>query len=262
MGELLWGKAANPVVDDFVDAQLIFVEDGGLGSRVGRRYDAHVTAPAGADCRDAPEASPDYCVGPVQILPLINADFDAGIRGEGHVLEHSVRLQASLLWFFYVSTYKESRTCFAAAKDCDSSWAYFGAGDTMDADAVGLGGVIKAIAPEAYGPIFEALLAVRCWRDLDSGDVAEDAALFEQATAQLDTALDYGYSQIILFELQLAAAQTWSALQILGPSFDRAARAIDPAAADRLAAFWASDGSDLAARTAAAADLEALFPCP
>jgi hypothetical protein len=260
IGESLWAGAA-PTLDDFIDAQLVFVEDEGLGSRVSRRYDRHVPEPLGVDCRD-PESAPnypDFCVGPAQILPIVNAAFDAGIAGQGDALSHAAKIEAALAWFFYVSTYKEANTCFGKAKDCDSAWAYFGAGDTVSDPAVGLGGLIQATDPAAYGAVFEALLAVRCWRDLDAADVAADQAMFDRATAQLDTALDYAYSQLIIRRMASPDAATWPGLQILGASFDRAVHAMDPAAADRLMGFWASDGADPAA---AISELEGLFPCP
>lgn len=268
MGDLLWA-GGEPSSEAFIDAQIIFTDDEGIGSRVGRRYDSHVEAPAGANCRETATATPypDYCVGPVQMLPIINDAFDAGALEQGNAFAHARRVEAGLLWFLYVSTYKEANTCFGTAKDCDSAWAYFGGGNTASDPASGLGARVQAIDSGAYAAMFDALLAVRCWRDLDEGEIAEDDALFNQADAQLDTALDYAYSLVIIANLQAYAATAagpekdgrWAGLEVFGTSIDRAARARDAAAADRLAAVFASDEPDA---DAAISELEILFPCP
>jgi hypothetical protein len=268
IGDLLW-KADAPSPDDFIDAQIIFVDDEGIGSRVARRYDSHVPEPEGANCREAATADPypEYCVGPTQMIPIINGAFDAGAMGEGDAAVHAQRIEAALLWFLYVSTYKEANSCVGKAKDCDSAWAYFGAGDTPgDAAIGGFGAYVKDLDQGAYDAVFDGLLAVRCWRDLDDAETAENDALHQQALAQLDPALDYAYSLIIIDRLNgyaAAAAEDqvalWANLEIIGKSLDRAARARDAAAADRLMAIWNSDDPDAAA---AVAELEILFPCP
>jgi hypothetical protein len=269
MGDALWNNAGAASPDDFIDAQIIFTDDEGIGSRVGRRYDSHVEAPEGSNCRETATATPfpDYCVGPAQMLPIINDAFDAGARAEGNAFAHARRVEAALLWFLYVSTYKEANTCFGTAKDCDSAWAYFGGGNTASDPASGLGARVQAIDSGAYAAMFDALLAVRCWRDLDDGEIAEDDTLFNQADAQLDTALDYAYSRVIIANLEAYAATAaglekdgrWAGLEVFGTSIDRAARARDAAAADRLAAVFASDEPDT---DAAISELEILFPCP
>lgn len=270
MGDLLWNAGGPPGAEAFIDAQIIFVEDEGLGSRVARRYDSHVPRPMdGIDCRDA-EASlpyPDYCVGPVQMLPIINAAFDAGAAGEGNPYVHTGRIEGALLWFFYVSTFKEANTCFGTARDCDSAWAYFGAGASPADPVSGLGALVQAIEPGAYTAVFNALLAVRCWRDLDGGETAENQALFDQAMDQLDRALDYAYGLLIISRLEeYAAAESdfekearWANLAILIHSVDRAARLRDAGAADRIAALLEAEEPDVAG---AISDLEVLFPCP
>ncbi|MCB9525891.1 MAG: hypothetical protein H6702_21320 [Myxococcales bacterium] len=268
MGDLLWNLGDVPTSDSFLDAQFLFVEDEGLGSRVARRYDSHVPQPEGADCRDADSAAmhPDYCVGPAQMLPLINAAFDDGIAGNDP-FGNAGKIEGAILWFLYVSTFKESNTCATAAKDCDSAWAYFGAGSTAADPAAGLGRLIQEVAPDAYAAVFNGLLAVRCWRDLDDGETAMDQPLSDRAHGQLDSALDHAYSALIIDRLAgYAAAEDatekaarWVNLQILGKSLDRAARARDAGAADRLMAIWDSADPDAAAATA---ELEILFPCP
>ena len=42
IGDLLW-RNASPTPEDFIQAELIYAEDGGVGSRVTRRYDAHLS---------------------------------------------------------------------------------------------------------------------------------------------------------------------------------------------------------------------------
>lgn len=267
MGDLLWRNANAPSSDDFIDAQLIFTEDEGLGSRVSRRYDSHIPQPAGEECRD-PLTSvmhPEFCVGPEGMLPIINDAFDAGIGGMEPRL-NAARIEAANIWFFYVSIYKEANTCKGKAADCDSSWAYSGAGETVDAATAGFATMVKAANPDAWTALFNAHLAVRCWRDLDQGDPASNDALQQQALAQLDRATDFAYAEVIAYVLAAyrdapAAEQPikWEILKIIGPTIDRAARAQDAALADALRAGWSSASPDADAMIGA---LNTLFPCP
>lgn len=267
MASLMGGA---PTSDDFIDAAFIYGEDGGLGSRVTRRYDAHTPKPEGADCKaeDAGAQWPEYCVGPAQIEPLILGALEAGARGED--LEgNAYRVEAAALWFFYVSTYKESYTCAGAAKDCDSSWAYYGGAKQLSEQSLGLGGIIQGLDPFTHERIFEALLGVRCWRDLDSAEQAEDAAMHERALDQLDPALDRAWASLIIDRLKRLHVATeaetragiWTGLQILGPVMDRAARDADPSVADQLKATFdgAADDVNIAGTIEA---LNNLFPCP
>jgi hypothetical protein len=269
IGDLLWNAEGQPGPEDFIDAQIIFVDDEGIGSRVARRYDSHVPAPEGANCREAETADPypEYCVGPTQMIPIINDAFDAGAAGEGNPFVHIGRLEGAMLWFLYVSTYKEANSCVGKAKDCDSAWAYFGAGDTAADNALGgFGLYVQELDQNAYEAVFDGLLAVRCWRDLDDAETAENDALHQQALAQLDPALDYAYSLIIIDRLNgyigagtdIEREARWANIELLGRSLDRAARAKDAGAADRLMAIWDSDDPDA---EAAVSELEILFPC-
>lgn len=191
IGDLLWNNECIPTSEEFIQAQGIYGEDGGVGSRVTRRYDAHLTPPDGADCKadDAGDRWPDYCVGPGRIEPMILEAFSKGIAGEDPSANASA-VRSGLLWFYFVSTYKEAFTCASTAKDCDSAWAYLTGGKQRTDVQLGLAGELMRRHPAVFKAVFDALLAVRCWRDLDPAALAEDDDLHRRALAQLDRALN------------------------------------------------------------------------
>lgn len=194
---LLWRNDCIPGPEEFIEAQGIYGEDGGVGSRVSRRYDARIDKPEGADCKaeDAGERWADYCVGPARIEPRILTAFAKGIAGDEPSLQAG-RIRSGLLWFYWVSTYKEAFTCATARKDCDSAWAYYTGGKQASETALGLGGEVAALHPAIHQAVFDGLLAVRCWRDLDAGEQAGDDALHARALAQLDRALQRAWEAL------------------------------------------------------------------
>src|SRR5690606_290749 len=136
---LLWENGA-PTADDFTMARSAYELDEGLGSRVDRREDLHYPGIPMAEwdpgldpdkqCSNESLAAayPDRCVGPAQLRPLINEAFIAGMSGDGDPNVHAARIEAGLVWFSYLSVYKEAYTCTHTPKDCDSSWAYYAGG--------------------------------------------------------------------------------------------------------------------------------------
>ncbi|MFT6397887.1 MAG: hypothetical protein ACJAYU_002642 [Bradymonadia bacterium] len=265
IGDLLW-RDGTPSPEDFVEARDAYATGEGLDSRVQRREDEHypsvVDAGSGETlrCRDegVPAMDPERCVGPALILPILNDAFVAGIEGTDPEIQ-AARIEAALLWFFYVSTHKEATTCATAAKDCDSSYAYY-SGGVDRSGGLGLAGVVRSVDSEAHDRVWDAILAVRCWRDLDDGEEASDLDTRDRAVAQLDRALLHGVAAIVSDRFgQWEADQNPADLEfvrILGPVLDRAALEIgaDLAAAARDAI---EDGSgDLAGA------LSATFPCP
>ncbi|MFN3200319.1 MAG: hypothetical protein ACE366_18115 [Bradymonadia bacterium] len=269
IGDLLWRVDGDPSGEAFIDANIEYGLDEGLGSRVIRRYDSRIDVPEGANCRDenAGELWPDYCVGPGKILPILNAAFDAGAVGTEPRL-NARRVEAALLWFLHVSSFKEANSCAGKAVDCDSAWGYYGGGGQPGGDmAFGFGGVVQSIDTDAHEAIMQALLAVRCWRDLDDAEVAENGDLHQQALDQLEPALDRGLAVVLMHALEQyaqggdAAAEWWAYLEVLGPTVETGARRRgDDAAADRLVAFFTGGAPDDI--EPAMGDLEMLFPCP
>ncbi len=256
------GTAASPAV--FLEARTAYTQPEGLDSRVSRREDEHY--PAAPDkCRDLSEAEqakyPDRCVGPVQIQPLLSTAFADGINGLEPAL-NAARVEAALLWFFYVSAYKEATTCASKAKDCDSSTGYYAGNQSRD-PSYGFGRYVQARSQQAHDASWDGLLAVRCWRDLDNptGE-AMDKALQDKALGQLDRALDRGLALILRQRIDALPCDTaWETIEILGPVLDRAATAKDAAQAkivrDQIAA-----GADKLDKKATLEALDALFPCP
>ncbi|MEZ4339444.1 MAG: hypothetical protein R3B82_22705 [Sandaracinaceae bacterium] len=266
---LLFDPTRDPSSMDFLDARLIYQRDEGLDSRVVRRYDPHVEVPDGTDCTldGVPASFPDYCVGPAVLGPLLLDALAAGIAGDGGepARVHAARIEAALLWFLAVSTYKESLTCTTTAKDCDSAYAYYTGGEPARG-GLGLAREVAAVAPSIHDRAWDGLLAVRCWRDLDPGEPATDPAMRDRAREQLDREVTRGVAAILRDRLVRACATDgaelayqWAFARVLGGFLDRAMRAADPAAADALADALAPTAPG--DPTAAVAAIDAAFDC-
>ncbi|MBI2392796.1 MAG: hypothetical protein HYV09_24640 [Deltaproteobacteria bacterium] len=259
-----FGTAKVPTASDFLDARLVYAQDEGIASRVARREDEHYP-PAPKACRDLSPAeiaaNADRCVGPAKLAPILNAAFEQGAKGVDP-LGNAARIEAALLWFFYVSTYKESRSCADKANDCDSMWAKYTGGEPR-VSAKGLSRVIRARSPQAHERTWDAILGVRCWRDLDNpSGAASDLALRDRAVTQLDRALLRGMATIVRQRAaKRACGGTWEGVRILGGFLDREATARLPAQAAVLRAELAKRAA-MADEAALFAALDAIFPCP
>jgi hypothetical protein len=267
IGELLWHNS-TPTPQDFLDARVIYEEEQGLGSRVARRWDPHYDPPPAGSCEDEgiPEQYPDYCVGPATLQPIVVAAFADGVEGQ-QLAVNAGRIEAALQWFLYVSAIKEATTCTDTAKDCDSCWAYY-SGGTPRETPIGLAFDIDCYAPETHDRAYDGVLAVRCWRDLDSGEIATDLELRDLAIGQLDFALLRGMSILArqrFLELECSTGDYQQAaleeLRVLMPLLDRETRERDAATADLLAAEVAKD-ADAIDVDAVVAAIDAVYPCP
>ena len=267
IADLLFDPTEDPSTDAFLMARMVYQEDEGLDSRVVRRYDPHHDG-QGVDCTmpDVPVAEPDYCVGPARIQPVILGALNDGIMGNTP-RANAAKVEAGLLWFLYVSTYKESSTCTDKAKDCDSSYAYYTGGEEMRG-GIGLARYVREVDTHAHDRAWDGLLAQRGWRDRDSDEVATDLELRDRARAQADRAILHGVSSIVrdrLDELEAASgderAYYHAFVQVLGGVLDREARERDSDAADALAAELDKD-ADAIDTAAAIAAIESVFDCP
>jgi len=234
IADLLW-RSGVPNSEAFIAAREIFATPEGLDSRVQRREDEHLPPVVGDDgevlrCRDegVPERDPNRCVGPAQMLPIFNDAFQRGIAGEEPEVQ-AARIDATLLWFLYLSAHKEAVTCTTVRRDCDSAYAYYTGGQPRDG-GVGLAGAFLRDVPQAHERAWDGVLAVRCWRDLDRAETAENLALRDQAVEQLDRALLHGVSRLVVQRFRLmraraadARAPDWAWLQIMGGALDREA---------------------------------------
>lgn len=270
MGELLFTPEADPSSDDFLSARVLYQEDEGLDSRVVRRYDPHFEVPDGTDCtmEGVPDDHPDYCVGPARMQPIILDALAAGIDGTD-VRANAARVEAALLWFFAVSAYKESLTCTNTAKDCDSSYAYYTGGEPARC-GIGLARCVAEVDPYAADRAWDGLLAVRCWRDLDDAEVAEDLDLRDRARRQYDRAIQDGVAAILRDRIERLRDATGEAQRYYGafaqilatPVLEEMERRAASAEAGALRAeVNAADPADVDADAAIAA-IDAVFDCP
>lgn len=223
-------------------------------------------------------AYPDRCVGPAKLRPLINEAFIAGMSGEGDPNVHAARIEAGLVWFSYLSVYKESYTCTHTPKDCDSAWAYYAGGAQADGALIGFAELVNRYSPTTHQRIFDGLLAVRCFRDLYSIDdyptyddlPADGQALFDAAWEQLDDAIARGFAIALRQHLlaqddeQCSEATTanWEFVQIIGKALDRELRERDSAVADELLAIYELESPTTDDLEQAAALIDQAIPCP
>jgi len=269
IGSTLFDPAREALADDFLQARLVYQTDEGLDSRVVRRYDPHFSVPEGTDCTvdGVPAMFPDYCVGPAQIQPMIRGALQAGAMGEGDPRMNAAKVEAGLLWFFYVSQYKESYTCTTKAKDCDSAYAYY-TGGAEARGGIGLAGRVAATDPAAHDRAWDGLLAVRCWRDLDDGETAMDLERRELARDQYDRAVLDGVAALVReslvqtcdaepptrnYHFARASALARALLRQAGES------SVGSAGLQTLVSAETADGLDVGATVAA---LDEIFDCP
>jgi len=268
---LLFDPTSDPSADDFISARLIYQEDQGIDSRVVRRYDPHFSVPDGTDCT-APgvaEMFPDYCVGPGLLSPMILDEFAAGATGSGSEAPrvHAARIEAGLIWFFYVSSFKESLTCTAKPKDCDSAYAYY-TGGAQAGMGTGLSARVRAVSPEADARAFDGFLGLRCWRDLDPAAMAGDLTRRDWARGQFDRAELDGVAAILRARLvslcDLTGAELayqWAFVQTLGPVLSRDAGERSATDAAVLDAAWSASAPTEVDMTALLTALDSLYPC-
>jgi hypothetical protein len=258
-----FGTDKVPTADDFINARTVFAADQGLGSRVERREDEHYpAAPKACNTMTADELMMyrDRCAGPAKILPIVNAAFTEGAMGKNG-RANGDRLEGAFLWFLYLSPYKEARTCTTAAVDCDSSYAYYTGGDPRS-DGKGFARYVKARSQQTHDAIWDGILAVRCWRDLDNPTgTATNLTLRDQAVDQLDRAMNKGLAVIVRQRVARRMCGGWISTQIIGGVLDREATKRDAAKAAALRTEFAKNDPATVDEKALFAALDALFPC-
>ncbi len=274
IADRLWRVDMPPMASAFDEASMIYLEPEGLDSRVSRREDEHYEPVTNDDgetlrCRDegVPEMAPDRCVGPAQIKPIIiDALGEGGMGTDPEV--NAARIEAALLWFFYVSTYKETVTCTQKKKDCDSSYAYY-TGGQPESGGIGLAGYFREHVPTAHELTWDGLIAMRCWRSVDDAETAMNIELRDRALEVLDEGLLYGMSRLVTWRLGeledsmgVEREADWAFLQILGPVLDRAAQQRDADQAAELMMAWEADSPDNIDPAMVSQTITELFPEP
>lgn len=270
IGDLLFTPEADPSSDAFLMARAIYQEDEGLDSRIVRRYDPHFDVPEGTDCTmtGVPAMYPDYCAGPARMQPVILDALSAGIDGTDP-RANAGRVEAAILWFLGISTYKESLSCTSKAKDCDSSYAYYTGGEPARC-GIGLARYVAEVDAYAHDRAWDGLLAVRCWRDLDDAEVATDLTLRDRARAQYDRAVQDGLAAILRDRLGRLEAATgdaqrywWGFVQVLAiPVLEEMERRSSTAEAASLRAEVERDDPTAIDADAAILAIDAVFECP
>jgi hypothetical protein len=175
---------------------------------------------------------PDRCVGPVRMVPALNAAVMAGASGQEPRVQ-AARVEGILIWFLYTSVYKEAVTCGRdKLDDCDSSWAYFTGGEARSSAGKGFMRYAKVADAAAADRVYDASLAVRCWRDVDRMLPPGNSTLQNLAYGQLDRALDRALAATVIDRLGYMKrnsgerrAADWAFVSITAAALDRAATA-------------------------------------
>jgi hypothetical protein len=264
--QLGFGTGKAPSSEEFVAARVIYTQEQGIESRVSRREDEHYPR-APMPCNMMAEADqqryPDRCVGPVKIRPILNKAFQEGIAGVDPVL-NAARIEAALLWFLYVSIYKEATSAAQTPVDVDSMWAKYTGGEQRSG-GIGFSRYVRARSAETHERIWDGLLAVRCWRDLDNPTgPAMNLALQERARAQLDRALLRAVALVVRQRAERVAAcpAAGEAVKVLGRVLLREAKSRDATRAAVLEREMdRSDITQLDAPQLTGA-MDGIFPCP
>lgn len=275
--DLLFDPTRDPSVADFLASRMFYVNtadpNAGIAIRLGRRADFHYVAdvPVGTDCTAPGIAAmhPEFCVGPATLEPLINTAFTAGsTAGTADTRIEAAKIEAGLLWFFYTSPSSEIRGCTTTKSNCDSAYAYY-TGGAAPRGGIGLAAYVLAADPLAHDRAWDAVLGVRCWRDLDSADTATNLALRDRAIAQLDRAMLDGVVAVVRARALRIAATTgseqaahWAFVRTIGGFLDRAVRAEDSGAADALATEVAKTDAATVSVPMITAALDSVFVCP
>jgi hypothetical protein len=283
---MLLRGGSTPDANAFIQARMQYSLEEGLESRISRREDLH--APeidqadqvAGVDfdkqCTIATNVTkyPDRCVGPAKIAPIINDAFDQGMAGTGDPNVHAARIDAAVLWFLWVSTYKESSSCVRLPEDCDAHHGYYD-GNNPRTSPKGLGEEINDISPVAHGAVEDGMFGIDCWRDLQRDAILwedytpEEQQRFLTAHEQLDNALHYAWARLVRDRLEQhpmacgsEADASWAFIQIAGPVLDTEASVRDGAMAGTLSALWDNSAPTVTDIEGAIAAIDAIFPCP
>lgn len=269
----LWRRTSAPTAADFTSARDDYAVMEGIGSRVARRQDVHYPELPGDDkfaCSVPATAAmyPDRCYAPARLKPILDDAFAMGQAGSKPQVQ-AARVEAALLWFFYLSVSSEIWTCsFDDIEDCDAAWGYFnGARDR--GQPIGLGAYFMAQHQETYDRGFDGVLAIRCWRDLDQAMPAQCSTFYDRTQAQIDKPLTRGMALILrerIGKLPTLSGEAQEAaltfINLLGGFLDRAARASDPAMAATLKAQTGATTAAAVNVATAQAAIDALFPCP
>lgn len=275
MSTKLWKNATPPSKADFLSARDDYSVAEGLASRVARRQDISYAEVPGTDkfaCQSAgvPEQYPDRCAGPAKLKPILDDAFQKG-SDQTQPLVQAARIEAALIWFFHLSMSSEVWTCgFSSIKDCDSAIAYYTQVSARDKPA-GYAEYVAALGPETHARIYDALLAARCWRDIDQAMPATDAnkKYYDLAQAQLARAALRGVALILRDRMGQIPCTTGEKQQahlefvkIIGGLLDHGAAALDATKAAQLKSYTSSPTPAASAVAAAQASIDAIFACP
>lgn len=259
-----FGGEKVPTPQDFFDARVLYSQEQGLESRINRREDEHYPALA-EPCQELSEeeqlANPERCVGAAQIRPLVLDAFQQGVQGQGDATVNAARIEAGLLWFLYISMHKEVISATIAKDDIDSTWAKYAGGEQRDGEPLALARYVRVRSQQVHDRVFDGILAVRCWRDLDE-EVAVDLAMRDRALAQLDRAVLKGLALIVRSRAQaIGCPSAFESARILGHVLDREATARDPDKAAVLRAELAKEAGEVDVEAIVTA-LDSVFDCP
>jgi hypothetical protein len=274
MGTLLWSNPYVPLPADFLAARDAYSVPTGIAFSVETRQDIHypeIPNNTYTKCSEPgiPEMYPDRCVGPAKLAPLINDAFEKGIAGTDPVVQ-TARLEAALVWLFYVTTLSELWACtFDALPACDGFWGHYCGGVQRGDHSSSMARYVYGVSPPTADRVFDGILAARCWRDIDPALPAIRTDLYQLSLDQADRAELRGVALVLRERFGRLTCTTGDEqraqmefVRVLGGFIDHAARTVDASKADALKAQWSAASAGQVDIQAAQSALDALFPCP
>jgi hypothetical protein len=270
---------------DFTAAREQYALPEGLESRLVRREDVHYpnipddeqdpTVDFDKQCTipDNLTKYPDRCAGPAKIAPIINDAFAQGQSGTGDPQLHATRIDAALEWFLYLSVIKEATfSCPPAgfSGDCDAAWGYYNGANDRGAP-IGYGADVLAQSSVTNERVFDALAAMRCWRNGYSQDEDADTAdpLYVAGREQLDRANNHAAALVLRARIAdqpmlcgNAAEYNWEWVKVFGQALIKPARDADPSNAEAFIALLDNSAPSPEDIEEGIAALDMLFPCP
>jgi hypothetical protein len=262
---LRFGGLYAPTPQEFAMAHALYSSDGGIASFVLNLEDDHYPA-APKRCQDlAPDEQASYpfrCVGPIRIKAILDIAFEAGQKAEEPALQVA-RIEAALLWYFYMTTYQEAIRAALVAEAIDGAWGAYSGGESREKPK-GLAKYVFDRDQEAHQRIWDGLLALRCWRDLDNPQgPAMDLAMQKRAVEQLDRALLRGIAAILRQRIQVISCEpAWESSELIGGILLRESKARDAELGQVFLEEISRRRATLVDAEKLTSAIDELFPCP
>jgi hypothetical protein len=257
------------------EVQDLFAAKGGVGEWLRAVQDPSADEiPMGTptSCLDEKIAAqyPARCVGSSVLVPEIQKNLSAVFGAP--ILDEASALSGYLLCAGYLAIRFEAWACSQGlGSACDGSWAFYNVASPRRTWAGFAGFTTEFPGGQTTDDrIFDGLLALQCWRDVDRAVPPARSDLLGAAMRQLDFGLQHALAANVHIDLTASACQNSQSEGLpLSTALNAMAMCLVPAAKERDAALGRQLEQMLSAASTSGVDpvalgnlLDALFPCP